>query len=93
MACPVCDETAKTVVNIRMQQESDLQQLAGSPWDGRNMARCDGCGVLYDHRFTEEDGACENGHGSLPPQRICPDCGSRVPGDQDTCSYCDATLA
>jgi uncharacterized OB-fold protein len=21
--------------------------------------------------------ACENGHGSLPPQRICPECGSR----------------
>ncbi|WP_254529194.1 Zn-ribbon domain-containing OB-fold protein [Natrinema gelatinilyticum] len=29
---------------------------------------------------AEEDGAyyleCENGHGSLPPRRVCPDCGS-----------------
>lgn len=31
------------------------------------------------HAFVADDGyylACENGHGLLPPRRICPDCGS-----------------
>ena len=31
------------------------------------------------HAFAAEDGyylACENGHGHLPPRRVCPDCGS-----------------
>ncbi|MFW5949067.1 MAG: Zn-ribbon domain-containing OB-fold protein [Halolamina sp.] len=31
------------------------------------------------HAFAAADGyylACENGHGHLPPRRVCPDCGS-----------------
>lgn len=31
------------------------------------------------HAFVADDGyyfECENGHGLLPPRRICPDCGS-----------------
>lgn len=53
MSCPVCDSTDTKMINVRVSKDSDLKQLVGSTWDGRNMARCNGCGVLYDHRYAE----------------------------------------
>ena len=88
MPCPVCGGTDKKIINVRVEQESDLKQLAGSTWDGRNMARCNECGVLYDHRYADEDGE-ESGTAKTVN---CPDCGSPNPGDRETCSYCGTSL-
>jgi uncharacterized Zn finger protein len=90
MACPVCDGTERTVVNVRMHHDSDLEQLAKSTWDGRNVARCDGCGVLYDHRHAADDDETVDG----PPDETvnCPECGSLTAAGRDTCSYCEAPL-
>lgn len=85
MACPVCDGTETTEVNVRVKKDSDLSQLAGSPWDGRNVARCDECGVLYDHQLEE------GGRDAEPVN--CPDCGSLNDAHRDTCEYCEADLA
>lgn len=63
MTCPVCDATEFQVINIRIPQESDLKQLGGSTWDAQNMARCNGCGVLYDRRYAA---AAENDERSCP---------------------------
>ena len=91
MACPVCDGTDFDEVNVRVSQESDLKQVVGSTWDGRNVARCNGCGVLYDHRYAgDEDSA--DGSQRAPEKVNCPDCGSRIPGDLDDCSYCGSSL-
>jgi len=84
MPCPVCDGTEHTEINVRMKKDSDLSQVVGSPWDGRNVARCDDCGVLYDHQLDERQGDVG--------QVNCPDCGSLNPGDRDRCEYCDADL-
>jgi hypothetical protein len=90
MNCPVCGETDKKTINVRVKQESDLKQLAGSTWDGRNMARCNECGVLYDHRYANER---DDGTGSEVAETVnCPDCGSPNPGDRETCSYCGTSL-
>lgn len=86
MACPVCDGTDVTVVNIRMKEESNLKQLVGEPWDGQNMARCDECGVLYDHQLTERDAQADT------RKLNCPECGSRTDATSDTCSYCGTNL-
>lgn len=95
MACPVCGGTEFAEVNVRVRQESDLKQVVGSTWSGRNVARCDECGVLYDHRYAasgdSEDG--DEGNRRGPDKVNCPDCGSRNPGDQDRCSYCGSSLA
>lgn len=88
MVCPVCGGTEMTEINVRMNQESDLKQVIGSTWDGRNMARCDECSVLYDHRHANS--GSEN---AQPAEKInCPECGSLTSQDQDNCSHCEATL-
>jgi len=84
MPCPVCDGTDVTEVNVRVKKDSDLKQVVGSPWDGRNVARCDDCGVLYDHQLDERQ------RDSEPVN--CPDCGSLNAGDRSTCEYCGADL-
>lgn len=88
MDCPVCDESERTIINVRVSKESDLSKVVGSTWDGRNMARCDECGVLYDHRFDEPDsGTVGDG------QKVnCPECGARIAANRETCSYCEAPL-
>lgn len=87
MACPVCASTERTEINVRVKQESDLKQIVGSTWDGRNMARCDGCGVLYDHRYAE------SGDGEDTSETVnCPECGSPNAGDRAICSYCESEL-
>jgi len=60
-------------------------QVVGSTWDGRNMARCDDCGVLYDHRIAESEGGAVD-------QVNCPGCGSLNPGNRETCSHCGEQL-
>ena len=75
-------------INVRVSQESDLKQAVGSTWDGRNMARCNECSVLYDHRYAESGN--EN---AQPAEKInCPECGSLTSTDRDTCSYCETAL-
>lgn len=95
MACPVCGGTEFAEVNVRMKQESDLKQALGSTWDGRNVARCNECGVLYDHRHAESGGSEDRAEGGpRAPEKVnCPDCGSRNPGDRDVCSYCGTSLS
>jgi len=93
MPCPVCDGTDHTVVNVRVPKDGDLEQLVGSTWDGRNVARCDDCGVLYDHRIASSgdggDGAAQHG----PSDQVnCPECGSLNPSTRDTCSHCGEQL-
>ena len=90
MPCPVCGGTDKRIINVRVKQESDLKQLAGSTWDGRNMARCNECGVLYDYRYADDSGD-ESGAAAANTVN-CPDCGSPNPSDRETCSYCDTSL-
>jgi hypothetical protein len=81
-----------------MQKDSDLEQLVGSTWDGRNVARCNECGVLYDHRFAEGGAEAtssdETATGATAADETvnCPDCGSPNAGDRDTCSYCGSSL-
>lgn len=93
MACPVCGSTDLTEVNVRMKQASDLQQVVGSTWDARNMARCDECGVLYDHGFVSDEKDHQTSQSQDTTVTVnCSDCGSLNPHDQDTCSYCGTTL-
>jgi hypothetical protein len=94
MTCPVCGGTDRKTINVRISRDSDLKQLVGSTWDARNMARCNDCGVLYDHRYVESDGSDDGTEGSrtTPDTVNCPDCGSPNPGDRDTCEYCGARL-
>ncbi|QSW98116.1 hypothetical protein [Haloterrigena alkaliphila] len=92
MTCPVCDETDVTVINVRIEQESDLTQAIGSAWDGRNMARCDNCGVLYDHQLATRESDGSSGERRESETVNCPSCGSPAPGDRDRCSYCDEPL-
>jgi len=89
MDCPVCGGSERTIINVRLSQESDLTQVVGSTWDGRNMARCDECGVLYDHRHDEPDSD------SAPDaEKVnCPECGARTAAHRETCSYCEAPLS
>jgi uncharacterized Zn finger protein len=93
MPCPVCGGTERAVVNVRVSKDSDLAQVVGSTWDGRNMARCDDCGVLYDHKLAGSDGGGKKQRGQ-PSERVnCPDCGSLNPSTSDSCSHCGAQLA
>lgn len=92
MSCPVCDGTDATTVNVRMAQDSDLQALVGSTWDGKNVARCDGCGVIYDPEVAGDD---PDSVGSESEQvasgRVnCPDCGALNPPTVDECATCGA---
>lgn len=50
MTCPVCGSSERKVINVRIAKESELSQVIGSTWGGRNMTRCNECGVLYDHQ-------------------------------------------
>jgi hypothetical protein len=99
MTCPLCDATTYTTVNVRVQHESDAKQLAGSAWDGRSVARCDDCGVLYDHRVADSGDAVGDASddasatGESSSQRVnCPDCGALNDGDLDACSVCGTRL-
>lgn len=93
MACPVCGSTERKTINVRVQKDSDLMQVAGSTWDGRNMARCNECGVLYDHRYTDADGSGETEVDQGTPETInCPECGAPNSGTRDICSYCEEPL-
>lgn len=87
MTCPVCDGTDVTEINIRVKQDSDVGQIVGSVWNGRNMARCDECGVLYDGQIADSE---ENREAATKVN--CPDCGSPNPQTQETCSYCGTSL-
>jgi rubredoxin len=94
MACPVCNATDVKLINVRVSRESDLKQLVGSTWEGRNVARCNECGVLYDHQYTESDepdGQAERSH-RAPETVNCPDCGAPNSGDQNACSHCGSSL-
>lgn len=89
MPCPVCDSSERKIIKIRPKRESDFKQAF---LDGasavRWMARCDECGVLYDHQLTESDDERED-VGTIN----CSECGSPNPETADSCSYCDARLA
>jgi DNA-directed RNA polymerase subunit RPC12/RpoP len=75
-------------INVRVNQESALKEAIVSTWDGRNMARCNDCGVLYDHRY-----AGSGNEDAQSAEKInCPECGSLNAQDQDICSYCEAAL-
>jgi uncharacterized Zn finger protein len=73
MSCPVCDSSTFT-------------EISGG-WRDRKVARCDECGVMYDHLFVTGD--IEE---SSSAKVNCPECGSLNAGDRDSCSYCDAPL-
>lgn len=88
MTCPVCGGSERMVINIRVQHDSDLSQVVGSTWDGRNMARCDECGVLYDHQYIEPGSSDSQGESPIN----CPECGSPNDATRDSCSYCDEPL-
>ncbi|PSQ47607.1 hypothetical protein BRD19_08905 [Halobacteriales archaeon SW_7_65_23] len=96
MACPVCDSTDKKIINVRVPTEKDPVQFLSfnNAWDGRHMARCNGCGVLYDHRFAASEGELDGEPRGLDPSEKvnCPGCGSLNPGSRDTCSHCGEAL-
>lgn len=82
-----------TEINVRISKDGDLKQLVGSTWDGRNMARCDDCGVLYDHRVAGSGADSTASQDQQPAAKLnCPDCGARNCQDRETCSYCEAPL-
>jgi len=93
MSCPVCGRTEAATVNVRVSQNSDLAALAGSTWDGKNVARCDGCGVVYDPEVAGDDSdpvvrevdEVASGHVN------CPDCGALNPPTADECATCNAS--
>jgi DNA-directed RNA polymerase subunit RPC12/RpoP len=70
-----------------MERESGAREFVVEAWDGKNVARCDGCGVLYDHELrgggAEADASKVN----------CPECGSRVVATDDECPHCGGALA
>lgn len=88
MACPVCGGTEVMEINVRIKQESDLKQVIGSTWDGRNVARCNECGVLYDHQYAESEADDQQSAETMN----CPECGSLTSRNRDTCSYCGTAL-
>lgn len=94
MSCPVCDGTDATMVNVRMSQDSDLAALAGSTWDGKNVARCDGCGVIYDPEVAGDDGdPVVQEFDEVASGRVnCPDCGALNEPTADECATCDVSL-
>ncbi|AGN00569.1 hypothetical protein L593_03090 [Salinarchaeum sp. Harcht-Bsk1] len=91
MACPVCDSTETSTINVRVSKESDVSKLVGSTWGGRNVARCDGCGVLYDHQVAA-NGADADESQATDRSINCPDCGSPNPSNRANCTYCDSAL-
>ncbi|WP_435318978.1 hypothetical protein [Haloarchaeobius sp. TZWSO28] len=94
MPCPVCGGTEAETVNVRVPKQSAVSEFVGSTWDGQNVARCDDCGVLYDHRIADATGTETNAgeSTSFGEPTNCPDCGSRNPPERDTCTYCDTPL-
>lgn len=92
MACPVCGGTEFLTVNVRIQADSSLKKAINDGWEGRNVARCNDCGVLYDHRFVESGeaaGESEAAGGTVN----CPECGAPNDAGRAECSYCGASLA
>jgi hypothetical protein len=95
MPCPVCDGTEATTVNVRMAQDGGVDELVGSTWDGKNVARCDGCGVVYDPEVAG-DGAAGAATGDEPEGTAggrvnCPECGALNPPASDECATCGAS--
>jgi hypothetical protein len=88
MTCPVCDSAERTMVYVESAPDSTIRALADNPGGTHKMARCDDCGVVYDHKLGERQ------VGSTDPDEMtnCPECGSRISADSSTCSYCDASL-
>ncbi|WP_157231292.1 hypothetical protein [Halostagnicola larsenii] len=52
------------------------------------MARCNECGVLYDHQYLEDEATA----GQRESPINCPDCGSPNPAERSSCTYCDEPL-
>lgn len=82
------------MVNVRMSRDSDLQALVGSTWDGRNVARCDGCGVVYDPEVAGDDSdpVVREGDGVAGGRVNCPEFGSLNPSTAEACETCDAPM-
>jgi hypothetical protein len=67
-------------------ENSDFTEISGG-WRDRKVARCDECGNIFDHLFVR--GETE---GDPAAKVNCPDCGALNPGNQESCSHCDAPL-
>jgi len=54
-ACPVCDSAEYRTVNVRVPpgETFDGGPSAKRHWSGRHVARCNGCGVLFDPDLEE----------------------------------------
>lgn len=52
------------------------------------IARCPSCGALVDQTADDRCPEC-----SLPIKVSCPDCGAKVPADEDECPQCGTSLA
>jgi len=85
MDCPVCDSSDRKTVLVTLPRERELTMLLGEASARQRMARCNECGVLYDHLLDEdESGVVERSN--------CAECGSPNPTEEASCSTCGASL-